>query len=231
MNEKTRSWIVVFIFAVAMAWIESAVVVYLRTLIDRIEPYQANPLPIFGGLGQIELGREVATLVMLLTVGWLAGTTWRSRLAYAAIAFGVWDIFYYIFLAPMSGWPRSLFDWDILFLLPLPWWGPVIAPVLISILLIIGGALIVAFDSPSAPLLPRRCARAFAILGTSLALYVFMADALRVANDGVEAIRTTLPTRFDWQLFVVALALMSAPMVDLGWQIRSRQQPPKNLVR
>ncbi|MCI0478017.1 MAG: hypothetical protein L0Y55_17375 [Anaerolineales bacterium] len=230
MSEKSK-WIVVSVFAIAMAWVESAVVVYLRTLIDRIEPHQANPLPIFGGLANIELGREAATLVMLVSIGWLAGTTWRGRLAYAAIAFGVWDIFYYLFLVPMSGWPRSLFDWDILFLLPLPWWGPVIAPVLISILMIIGGTLIVAFDSPSAPLLPRQFALALASLGTSLALYVFMADALRVANNGVEAIRTTLPTRFDWQLFGVALALMATPIVDLGLQIRSRQQPPKNLVR
>ena len=52
-----------------------------------------------------------------------------ARVGYAAIAFGVWDIFYYVFLRLISGWPRSLFDWDILFLLPLPWWGPVLAPV------------------------------------------------------------------------------------------------------
>ena len=98
-----------------------------------------------------------------------------------------------------------------------------IAPVLISILMIIGGTLIVAFDSPSAPMLPRRFARALAILGTSLALYVFMADALRVANGGVEAIRTTLPTLFDWQLFGVALALMAAPVLKLArelWSVR-----------
>ena len=28
-----------------------------------------------------------------------------------------------------AGWPETVLDWDILFLLPLPWWGPVIAPV------------------------------------------------------------------------------------------------------
>ena len=35
---------------------------------------------------------------MLVTVGMLAGRTWPQRLGYAAVAFGVWDIFYYVFL-------------------------------------------------------------------------------------------------------------------------------------
>ncbi|MBI5031052.1 MAG: hypothetical protein HZB51_11030 [Chloroflexi bacterium] len=202
-----------------MAWVESAVVVYLRTMIDRIEPYQPNPLPMFRGLGEIELGREAATLVMLLTVGWLAGRTWRSRIAYAGITFGVWDIFYYIFLVPMSGWPRSLFDWDILFLLPLPWWGPVIAPASIAALMIIGGTLITQIDDVDMPFAPRRLAMAFATVGALLALYVFMADAIAVASNGVESIRNVLPTVFNWRLFGIAFVLMTMPIVDIGWQM------------
>ena len=131
----------VTVYAVAMAWVESAVVFYLRTMVDRIQPYQADPLPIVGRLGVAELFREAATLLMLLTVGMLAGRNWRARLGYSAIAFGVWDIFYYVFLKVMCGWPKSLFDWDILFLLPLPWWGPVIAPVSIALLMILWGTL------------------------------------------------------------------------------------------
>ena len=217
MSEKSK-WFVVVIFATAMAWVESAVVVYLRTLIDRIEPYQTNPLPIFGGLGQIELGREAATLVMLLIVGWLAGRTWRSRIAYTAIAFGVWDIFYYIFLAPMSGWPRSLFDWDILFLLPLPWWGPVIAPASIATLMIAGGTIITQLDTRRSPLMPRRFTWGLSCIGAALALYVFMADALCAVSHSAEAIRNVLPTSFNWGLFAMAFVLMSAPIVDAGWQ-------------
>src|SRR3954467_14983874 len=72
MNAFVKSharWFVVVAFAVAMAWLESATVYYLRTLVDRIEPYQPNPLPIQGVLGQVELIREAATLLMLVTVG------------------------------------------------------------------------------------------------------------------------------------------------------------------
>src|SRR5215207_1827572 len=83
---------VVILYALAMAWVESAVVFYLRSMIDRIVPYQANPLPIAGGFGFAEVMREAATIVMLFTVGWLAGRTWRSRLAYTLLVFGVWDI-------------------------------------------------------------------------------------------------------------------------------------------
>ena len=114
---------------------------YLRVMVDRIDPYQANPLPIRGVLGQVELVREAATLVMLVTIGMLAGRTRHAQVGYTAVAFGVWDIFYYVFLGMIGGWPRSLFDWDILFLLPVPWWGPVLAPVSIALLMIVGGTL------------------------------------------------------------------------------------------
>jgi hypothetical protein len=130
-------WSVVVVYAIAMAWVEAAVVYYLRTMVDRIEPHQSNPLPIAGNLGNAELIREAATLVMLLAVGTLAGRSWRARLGYTAIAFGFWDLFYYVFLKLLCGWPHGVLDWDVLFLLPLPWWGPVLAPALISLLMIV----------------------------------------------------------------------------------------------
>ena len=118
LSERTR-WALVIAFAIAMAWVEAASVFYIRALADRIEPYQPDPLPIDGALGNVELWREAATLVMIATLGILAGRTWRRRAGYAAVAFGAWDIFYYVFLRLISGWPRTLLDWDILFLLPL----------------------------------------------------------------------------------------------------------------
>src|SRR5205809_1063954 len=50
-------------------------------------------------------------------------------------------------------------------------------------------------------------------IGTALALYVFMADTMRVAGQGVEALRNVLPARFNWPLFMIALALMAAPIL------------------
>ena len=210
---------IVALYAIAMAWVESAVVVYLRTPIDRVIPYQADPLPLSVGFGWIELVREVATLVMLLTVGWLAGRNGRGRLGYTVIAFGVWDIFYYIFLIPMCGWPQSPLDWDVLFLIPLPWWGPVLSPVLISLVMIIGGVMAALGEHFHNPAWPRWQAWVLNGCGIGLALYAFMTTALEVIQSGEEAIRQALPVSFNWPLFGLALVLLAVPILDMGWQL------------
>lgn len=212
-------WLTVVVYALAMAWVEAAVVFYLRSHIGRLEPYQPVPLPHAGGFGFAEAVREIATLVMLCTVGLLAGKNWRARAGYTLIAFGVWDIFYYVFLKVMCGWPNSILDWDILFLVPLPWWGPVLAPVLISLLMIGWGTLATQFETVS-PLASAWKAWLLNLAGVALALYVFMADALRVAGGGVDALRNLLPVEFNWPLFLVALAMMSAPVVRLLLRLR-----------
>jgi hypothetical protein len=218
MKERKR-WLTVVVFAIAMAWVESAVVFYLRTLSNRIDPYQTEPLPPVAGLASVELVREAATLLMLFTVGMLAGKNWRSRWGYAAIAFGVWDIFYYVFLKVITGWPNSLTDWDVLFLLPLPWWGPVIAPVLIATLMILWGTLASQWEHQR-PFRSEWRAWGLNFAGCALALYVFMEDAIRIASRGEDALRMLLPARFDWPLFLVALMLMTAPVYGNGRHIR-----------
>jgi hypothetical protein len=220
----SRWWMVV-IYAAAMAWVESAVVFYLRTMIDRIEPYQPDPLPVIGGFALVELPRELATMVMLFAVGFLAGRTWRARIGYAVIAFGVWDIFYYVFLKMMCGWPHSLLDWDVLFLLPLPWWGPVLAPVLISLMMILWGTFASQFERKDPPTLSNWHPWLLNFTGVALALYVFMADSIAAAHHSLEAIRTVLPGRFNWPLFCAALVLMSAPVVKLGRQLLKEASP------
>jgi hypothetical protein len=197
-------------------------VLYLRTLMGRLEPYQPNPLPVTGNLSSVEVAREAATLVMLLAVGILAGRAWRSRLGYAAVAFGVWDIFYYVFLKAMCGWPRSVMDWDILFLIPLPWWGPVLAPVLISLLLILWGTLACQLERVRTPLLPELVASGFGAAGAALGLWVFMADAISAAPQGANAIRNALPKSFHWPLFCGALLLMAVPVAERIWAYLQR---------
>jgi hypothetical protein len=216
-------WSIVVLFAIAMAWVESAVVYYLRTMINRLEPYQPNPLPIVGGIGTAEVVREAATLVMLLTVGILAGRTWRARWGYAALAFGIWDIFYYVFLKVLTNWPRTLLDWDILFLIPLPWWGPVWAPAAIAALMVVWGTLVTHFeDHPGLRLVGWR-STGLCFLGMLLALAIFMVDSFRIVDQGEHALRNMLPSHFHWPWFLVALVLMSMPIIKISCEL--------NLVR
>ena len=223
MSRDFKTWLIIVTFAIAMAWMESATVYYLRLLVDRIYPYQPNPLPIRGDIGAVELVREAATLVMLLTVGAVAANTWQKRLGYTAIAFGIWDIFYYLFLRVMTAWPTSVFDWDILFLLPLPWWGPVLAPVSIALLMIIWGTLATQFADRVPAASTNALPWGLSLLGIALALYVFMSDALQVVHRGIDATRLMLPVRFNWPLFVVALALMAMPVLQIGRRMRARR--------
>jgi hypothetical protein len=223
MTERAR-WVIVMGFAIAMAWVESASVFYIRALVDRIEPYQTNPLPINGALGHVELWREAATLVMIGTLGLLAGRTWRRRAGYAALAFGTWDIFYYVFLRLISGWPRTLLDWDILFLLPLPWWGPVLAPVSIALVMIVWGTLATQSDGA----IDRRWPWALGWVGIALALAVFMIDAWRALPNGRDAVLQVLPTTFNWPLFSVALLLLASPAL---YQVVASLPAKKSLFR
>ncbi len=221
-----QRWRMVVLFAVAMAWLESAIVLYGRLLVGRLEPYQPNPLPFMAELGPTELVREAATMVMLWVVGWFAGDTRRARWALACVAFGVWDIFYYVFLKIICGWPRTLLDWDLLFLIPLPWWGPVIAPMLIAALMIAWGTLVALNDTAARPLRSRWPVWATVAAGAVLALAVFMADAMRVAGGGIEALCNVLPVRFNWPVFSVALALMATPVMDVVLQLWRRASEP-----
>jgi hypothetical protein len=221
-SERVR-WMLVVAFSAGMAWVEAACVYYLRVMVDRVEPYQPDPLPIRGILGQVELVREGATLLMLAMTGLLAGRTWRARLSYAAIAFGVWDILYYVFLRVICGWPSSLFDWDILFLLPLPWWGPVLAPVSIASLMIVWGTLVTQMGNRIPMTGLGRASWAVSWAGVLLALGIFMADAIRALPGGADAVRQVLPAAFNWPVFATALLLMAMPLLHTYWRSLSNR--------
>ena len=139
--------------------------------------------------------------------------------------FGAWDIFYYAFLHLISGWPRTLLDWDILFLLPLPWWGPVIAPVSIALVLIVWGTI--ATQSSEQPA-RARWAWVLASIGSALALGLFMVDAWHALPRGRDAVLQALPTSFNWPLFWVALVLMAAPVLRLAAKPSRRRDAGKS---
>ncbi len=122
--------------AVSMAFLESAVVIYLRELYYP-SGFNFPMVSMPGKIALTELFREAATLIMLLSIGILAGRNAQQRFAWFIYSFAIWDLFYYIFLKMILNWPLSWFTWDILFLIPVVWTGPVLAPVLVSLTMII----------------------------------------------------------------------------------------------
>lgn len=206
MSRVVKQILWVTLFAIAMAYLESAVVVYLRRvygigdLILQVPPFDSQ-------IAAIELGRELATLMMLLSVGWIAASRLQSRIGFAVISFGVWDVFYYVWLRVMLGWPQSLFDPDLLFLIPLPWWGPVLSPVLIALLMVAGGVVAVIKDHQAIELHPRGYEWLCLILGVLIMLYAFMADALRALPADAATLSLLRPSPFLWQVYLPGLAL------------------------
>jgi hypothetical protein len=201
------AWLVAF--AVAMAYVESAVVVYLRTIYYP----QGFSFPLVlmpPGMVAIEMGREAATLVMLLGVAMLAGAGRWDRIALFCIAFGVWDIAYYVWLWVFLRWPPSLLTWDVLFLIPVPWIGPVAAPVIVSGVMIVGGLGLAGrrtggqagsegFSFPRSLLL-------LVLVGGALVLASFMLDFQVV-------VRQMEPLPFRWGLFASGVALAVVALV------------------
>jgi hypothetical protein len=145
------------VYAAAMGWLEAVVVVYIRGLIGiaRTEGIPATDemmrrLTSLPWLLGTEQTREMATLVMLAGVGWLAADRWLPRFGAFLVAFGVWDIVYYAALYALIGWPPTLGTMDVLFLIPphALWYQPVWLPVAISCGLIAVGLRMLSDRAP-----------------------------------------------------------------------------------
>lgn len=200
-----------------MALLESAVVVYLREL------YYPNgfvfPLsPMKSVVVLTELAREFATIVMLWTIAYIAGRNFSSRFAWFIIGFGIWDIFYYVFLYVFIQWPSSLFEWDILFLIPLPWYGPVIAPCVISVMMIALGILILYSDKWNIELKWNHLTISSMMLGCLIVLGTFMADFVKTMPRNIlkplgtivlEHSQAYVPTDYSYGWFMLGIIFIS----------------------
>ena len=137
-------------FGIGFGYVEAAVVHYLRLALGSELDYEAPVRRVYLDLGVIrfvdpvrtmlvdpdlaraETVREAATLVMLAAVAVLAGRRFWHGVAAFFIAFTAWDLTYYLFLWVLTGWPTSLADTDVFFLIPVPWLGPVATAVVAS---------------------------------------------------------------------------------------------------
>jgi len=127
------------LFGIAMAHFEGVVVVYLRKALGMLdsESNKASVDKIPKRFLYIEMTREAATIIMLVVIAYLAGTTWVERGVFFLWTFAFWDLFYYLSLYIVIKWPPSLNAIDVLFLIPVPWIAPVWFPIGVSSLTII----------------------------------------------------------------------------------------------
>jgi len=202
-------------FSIAFAFVEASVVVYLRAIYYP-EGF-AFPLKLMSSHHiAVELSREVATIVMLAAAGMLAGKSRWEKFSYFLIAFGVWDIFYYVWLKLTLHWPATLFDWDILFLIPLPWIGPVIAPVLASIVMIAGGVLIIRRQEREGVFRTTRLMQALALIGTAVILYSFL-------NDTDATLGLQVPKPYRYELMAAGLLCYAIVLTLVGRGSKSKK--------
>jgi hypothetical protein len=212
-TDALRRWIWVGIFAVAFAWVESAVVVYLREIyfdggfsFPLVVKWEGGK-HIIDPLVHIEFAREIATIVMLIAAGCLAGRNSFQKFCFFMIAFGWWDIFYYIWLYVMVRWPDGLMTWDLLFYVPVPWVGPVITPILIALAMIVAGSVII-FLQERGFTIRWRWFDLIIELGFGLLLIVaFCWDWKNIIQLPGNTEHTGIPNPFAWWLYLPAYGL------------------------
>jgi hypothetical protein len=200
-------------YAVAMAYVEAAVVAYLQSaLTGQIgATFPLRPIDQTDGLIAIEAGREAATIVMIGAVGLLVGRSWLERLAWSAVVFGIWDIGYYAWLYVFSGWPPSLGTPDILFLLPVPWVGPVWSPIVVSTALVGVGLLAARMLRHGRRLRVERWHLVAGLAGGFLVILSYTLDAGRLIDGD-------LPGPYPWPIFAAG---MLAALAAAGHSLRS----------
>ena len=210
---KILIWVT--LFGIAMAYLESAIVVYLRAL---MYPGGFN-FPMVMIDKQIivtEVFREVSTIVILLSISIITGKYFVERFAWFIYCFGVWDIFYYIFLKLLIGWPESFMTWDVLFLVPVTWIGPVITPVITSFTMILLAGFIIWFSSRNIKVIIKWKEWILLLTGSLILIvtwswdytrfilkHVSISDLLNFSNRNTlyEFVQMYVPESFNWAFF------------------------------
>ena len=220
-TRKKALWITAY--AIAMGVLEAAVVIYLRKLYYP-EGFTFPLRMVDTDIAVVELVREVATIVMLAVVGALAGRTRSERFAWFIYCFGIWDLVYYGFLRLALGWPESVMTWDILFLLPVPWYGPVLAPCLVALSMCGIALMAVWFTDHGLDARMTTRERALMVAGSLIIILSFTIDWMKAEGPilwtNLMMPRDLLyglayvPSDYPWWIFIIGFAIGLA-----GWYL------------
>ncbi len=191
------------LWGTAFGYIESAVVVYLRALYYP-DGFSFPLRPIGEEILLTETLREAATLILLWTTAALSYTTLQSRIAAFFILFGIWDISYYLFLKLLLDWPASLQTWDILFLIPSPWVGPVWAPLVVSSALILSSSAVLYFNARGEYARFGPLSLFMGLVAAAGIVVSFLIPGAGVAKNGMPG---PFPVALFWASLAVGVAL------------------------
>jgi hypothetical protein len=204
-KDLTKNIIWLVLFSIAMGFLEGAVVIYLRELY--YPTGFAFPLIIMSdNIALVELFREVATIVMLIGLGFLAGRTPNQRLSFFLMSFAIWDIFYYVFLWLVLDWPQSFLEWDILFLVPVPWVGPVITPILITITMLALSTVLLKREHGMS-----KIEWTLIVVGSLVVVLSWTLEFQQYSSrvgDTLKAVATYTPQTFPWIIFALGEAIL-----------------------
>ena len=227
MKEITKKIIWLTLFSISMGFMETAIVIYLRKIYYP-GGFQFPLVPIDPDIGLVEFLREAATIIMLLGIGILTGKTASQKFSFFIYCFAVWDLFYYIFLKIFINWPESFFTWDILFLIPVPWVGPVIAPCIISVTMITLMLLIIYFQEIGLNTKIKFKEWVLLSSGSCIVIVSFMWDYFRYIHQNNSAkgiwtlsskesmfneISNYVPSDYNWTLFLLGEIIIVCGMV------------------
>jgi hypothetical protein len=224
------AWVLagLYLFGIGFGFVEAAVVVDLRAILGPVvvrtvgsfseERFPMIPLdrvasadPATARVMRIEVLREAATMILLAGVGMAAGRSFIGRFSAFVVGFGVWDLTYYLFLKLLTGWPASLWTWDILFLIPVPWAAPVLAPAFVAMTMVLAGSIVIAEEAAGRPFRVSRWDWLAIVAGGLVLIAAFCWDWRNIAAGG-------MPNPFPWPLFFIGEAMGLSGFVH-AWRV------------
>jgi hypothetical protein len=237
--KRTLTWLT--LFAISMGLLETAVVIYLRKMFYP-EGFGFPLAPVDPQIALVEFCREAATIIMLMGIGALTGKNTSQRFAFFIYAFAIWDIFYYVFLKLFLGWPESLFTWDILFLIPVPWVGPVIAPVLVSVFMIVLAGVIIRFSEQNIDTRFLFMERLLLLLGALIVIISFVWDYFGYMSEHTELsmwvpgrsaelfmeLAHYSPRHYNWWMFGTGQAVAAGALVVYYKRLAVKRVPSRS---
>lgn len=205
------------LFAAAFGYLEAAVVVYLRAIYYP-DGFSFPLLLAADRIAAVEVGRELATLIMLLGVAFLAARRPWGRFGAFAVAFGIWDLVYYLVLKLVLDWPASLGTWDVLFLIPGIWAGPVWSAAVVAVFLVLCGTRMMVADAAGLRPRPGGLDWLGAVAGLGLLLVAFLWNHSLVLRGGV-------PETFPIWLWLAGVAVSLVTFLRLFGRARPQHHP------